>query len=54
MGIADRRVDLDLPEVGIDRAGEGEARGERVLEIESGVGAIVDGAVRDVPRRWAA
>ena len=35
------RIDFNLAEVGIERAGEGEARGEGVLEIDAAVAARV-------------
>jgi len=39
--IHDRGIDLDLAEIGIDRAGERERRRQRVLQIETAVDALL-------------
>src|SRR5438067_12190512 len=39
--VDDRGIDLDLPEIGIQRAGERQRRGERVLEIEAAVDLLL-------------
>src|SRR5437763_544865 len=49
--IDDGRVDFDLPEVGIDRAGEGEVRGDAVLDVETRIVAellLIDERLRAI------